>query len=266
MEEPPVIALHPLTSAVVKLELMFNDLIVAVGSGFVWDDGNSLSLVTAWHNLTGTNPFTNQSISPTGVRPDSINCIFLSPIPNFPYSVNFPLYEPDGSSIWRIHNKYGPSVDIATFPIKPSNLELTICQAINKLSQSNLPIRPGAAVFAIGYPKGLSIAGTAIWKNATIASEPQLTIITENPGYILIDTATREGMSGCPVVVYRDRGYEKSSADLMLDGVEIRFLGLYTGRLASADILEAQLGMVWPLNLVQEVVEAGVRDQFTLLG
>ena len=51
VEEHPVIPLHPLTSAVVRVELMFNDLIVAVGSGFVWDNDNSLSLVTAWHNL-----------------------------------------------------------------------------------------------------------------------------------------------------------------------------------------------------------------------
>ena len=62
-------------------------------------------------------------------------------------------------------------------------------------------------MFVLGYPKGISGGrGFPIWKRASIATEPDI----QHDGLpkLLVDTATREGMSGAPVVAIADGDFE----------------------------------------------------------
>ena len=107
----------------------------------------------------------------------------------------------------------------------------------------------GAEVFVLGYPFGIGPCGLPIWKRGSIASEPD--ILSPDQLYIFIDTASRPGMSGSPVIrrSWGSHSYE-NGAVATGPGAETKFVGIYSGRLASSDPLDAQLGLAWPAALV----------------
>jgi hypothetical protein len=41
---------------------------------------------------------------------------------------------------------------------------------------------------------------------------------------------------------------------------ETRFIGVYSGRLSTSDPLDAQLGLVWPEALVDEIASGAKRE------
>jgi len=71
----------------------------------------------------------------------------------------------------------------------------------------------------------------------------------EDPAF-LVDTATKQGMSGLPVYMYIRRGYTSCHEGIILAVKNKRhFLGIYSGRLGN-DSMEAQLGIVWTKDAV----------------
>lgn len=108
----------------------------------------------------------------------------------------------------------------------------------------------GEDCFIIGYPRGLSGDGrTPIWKRATIASEPNNTY--KGDLVFLVDTATREGMSGSPVFLVRR---EAALSDRNRRGIDEekkeKLIGVYSGRIG-ADELGVQLGIVWSVEMLR---------------
>jgi len=59
-------------------------------------------------------------------------------------------------------------------------------------------LRVGHELFVLGFPEGISASDLPIWKRATIASEPNATV--DGLPILLVDTATRRGMSGGPAI------------------------------------------------------------------
>jgi hypothetical protein len=109
--------------------------------------------------------------------------------------------------------------------------------------------------FVIGYPfsKPPRLV-LPIWKRASIASEPDLDI--DNLPKMLIDTATRSGLSGSPVVMQRI-GLHGMEGGVM-KGSEIigrirNFIGVYSGRIGDNEF-KAQLGIVWKARVIDEKV------------
>ena len=95
-----------------------------------------------------------------------------------------------------------------------------------------------------------------IWKKASIASEPNIDI--QQMPYFFIDTATRSGMSGSPVVIYRKRSFtieEESTGKF--SGHITKLIGVYSGRIgADSDMIsDAQLGRVWKASVIDEIIE-----------
>jgi hypothetical protein len=43
-----------------------------------------------------------------------------------------------------------------------------------------------------------------------------------------------------------------------------RFVGVYSGRFKGADELEAQLGLVWHRNVIEEIIAGGVVGSYQL--
>lgn len=74
-------------------------------------------------------------------------------------------------------------------------------------------LRVATDVFVLGYPKGISGGGEfPIWKRASIATEPDIQLGTLPK--MLVDTATREGMLGAPVIAVARRGVLEPEARL----------------------------------------------------
>jgi len=118
----------------------------------------------------------------------------------------------------------------------------------------------------MGFPHGLSgVDGLAIWKRGSVATLPDRDI--DGLPKLLIDTATRKGMSGSPVIVRRSglirRRGEKSDAPIVssdIIGTAEGFLGIYSGRIGD-DELGVQLGLVWRAEVIDEIIRGGVRGK-----
>jgi hypothetical protein len=106
----------------------------------------------------------------------------------------------EGNSNWHgreypitayVENEQAGELEISQVP--------AVCPANHaSLGLQNIRLETGLDVFVLGFPRGMSGgAEFPIWKRGSIASEPNFDI--DNLPKILIDTATREGMSGAPV-------------------------------------------------------------------
>jgi hypothetical protein len=145
----------------------------------------------------------------------------------------------------------GQLVDFGMLPLSPK--EEPDWYAINQLKTLDLSLAIGQDVYILGYPFGISSGGYPIWKRASIASEPQ--VLTQAQPYILVDTASRPGMSGSPVIRRSWDNHSLSNTSLLTTvGAETRFIGVYSGRPSTTDPLDAQLGLVWPARLIDEIL------------
>ena len=68
-----------------------------------------------------------------------------------------------------------------------------------------------------------------------------------------IDTATREGMSGAPVIMYRKRPVILYG-DGKLSEHHAEFIGIYSGRVIPKDLIEVQLGKVWKKSCLPQII------------
>ncbi|MBT9098722.1 trypsin-like peptidase domain-containing protein [Methylovulum psychrotolerans] len=235
-------------------------------TGFVYEYLNRYYLVSNWHVFSGKHAITLKSLHTQAALPEKIRIHF--PIEGkigTTKTINCPLkHESNDSYFWLEHPEKN-KIDVAALPIDWQTEYATY--PINHVNEAR-GIRDfpegfyvGQEVFILGYPRGIKGGGgLPIWKRATIAVEPYLSMDGNNLK-ILVDAATREGMSGSPVIV---AGTPDSS--VLFDGkvqvINIRpfklFLGIYSGRIAGDDEFAAQLGIVWKEQAIREIIEANI--------
>jgi hypothetical protein len=163
----------------------------------------------------------------------------------------------NNSPLWLVHSTHKNQIDVVAVAI-PNYADVAM-YAINTLSQLDLAVRIGVDVFVLGFPFGIGPAGFPIWKRGSIASEPELPGAIQR--HLFVDTASRPGMSGAPVIRRSWSSHSLANGATLEDGaLGTKFVGVYSGRLASTDPLDAQLGVAWPASLVAEIVSGGVVD------
>ncbi len=112
---------------------------------------------------------------------------------------------------------------------------------------------PTDQVSIVGFPFGLAAGGLlGIWVQGTLASEP---IIDYNGlPLMLVDSRTRQGQSGSPVIAHRSGGMVamEDGGSTVFNGPVTRFLGVYSGRIN----IESDLGFVWKMRAVIELLDA----------
>lgn len=135
---------------------------------------------------------------------------------------------------------------------------------INELEQEQrLEVEAGMDCFILGFPEGLFGAGfTPIWKRGSIAAEPYL----GHPHYI--DSATRRGMSGSPVIIRHSGMFAPRGSPGVMTGEEVigtveRFVAIYSGRIGD-DELGGQLGKAWQSGFLNDVLTLATRGQHPL--
>lgn len=241
--------------ATVPLEMFFNDTHLAMGTGFVWKAGEQFFLITNWHNLSGRDPITGKHLSKTAAEPNRLHIWWnKKEMLGGKFRMVHNIRDPHDTPLWWVHPTHGNAVDVVALPIAaPADAEM---YPINSMPADTLSIQIGMDVFVLGYPFGIGPAGLPIWKRGSIASEPNLA----SAGLILVDTASRPGMSGSPVI-RRSWG-----THILEDSIETgqetatKFVGVYSGRIASTDPLDAELGLTWPAYLLAEIVAGVKRD------
>lgn len=134
----------------------------------------------------------------------------------------------------------------------PAILAVTTIEATIEPLNEETPVHVGSDVFILGYPFGITGGEKLpIWKRASIASEPAIDL--DGLPKIFVDTASRPGMSGSPVILKQRRQATIIQGNL-ISRYSMRFIGIYSGRIGSNDQLQAQLGIVWKAHVIDEII------------
>jgi hypothetical protein len=235
---------------------------LACGTAFFFEEEVQKYLVTNWHNLAGRHPKTRQVLDKNwGDVPNKIK-IYKHDLKRLGQSdaIEIPLVNAGKRPVWFEHPIHGSNIDIGILPIAADQSQnvYSIDAAIKDIDPfDSLPINVGESVFVLGFPFGLSGSSYfPIWKAAIIASEPEIDI--NKLPFFYIDTATRQGMSGSPVMQREPRSVFIMEENKM-SRYRCTFLGVYSGRIGAKDELAAQLGIVWKASCLLEIIDARKR-------
>ncbi|MFC1491673.1 trypsin-like peptidase domain-containing protein [Nitrospinota bacterium] len=251
------IGIDEYSGAALPIQMIFEKAVIATGTAFVMTHDEQPHLVTNWHNVTGMNPLTGEHISTTAAEPDKFRT-WLPVEGNLGAwkTIEIPVVEVDGTPLWREHPDFGRNVDVAAIPFDcPDGLTF---YPVNKMGQkSDMKVSVGHDIYILGFPFSLSPIGAfPVWKRGSIATEPELDI--DKLPKFMVDTASRPGMSGSPVIQRSWGSYLSDDGSMgMGTGTFTKFLGIYSGRIGAEDELKAQLGIVWRAEAITQILRSG---------
>jgi hypothetical protein len=226
-------------------------------TAFVWKHGQQHYLITNWHVVSGRNTMTRCLETPAA--PDMLRCQFNIRIGDFgKQRWGIPIRDDQHRPLWLVH-PCKPDLDVVAIPIPVTGTQPSVSMyPISALLSRPLNIKIGMDVFILGYPFGSAPPAFPVWKRGSIASEPDLVLMTT--GYYLVDTASRPGMSGAPVILQNwTNDFVDGAVRAFNDKPATNFIGVYSGRLHAAKE-EAQIGMVWHASFVEEIIALNTRD------
>jgi hypothetical protein len=256
-----------LSAVAFRLRTFRDAMPLGTATGFLYRaKSQSVFLTTNFHVLAGCNPQTNQPLHPGGALPNRI-AFHLPTVEKEAiryHKKELSLLDNDSALLWKVHPRSGNSVDVAALDLghEQSVQAWTINDAWQDPLFDTFLLRPGLDVFVIGFPLGIAVAKhLALWKRGTIASEPMFDV--DGRPIILIGSAARGGMSGSPVIAQIQGlwggggggGAGMLSPDSKI-GTGRQFIGIYSGRLGN-DEFQAQLGLVWKKQVIEDIVEEG---------
>jgi hypothetical protein len=234
------------------IEMFFNETNLSMGTAFNWEQSGKYYLVTNWHNVSGRDPNTGKHLSNSAAEPNQIRAWFNQKNAlGQKVAKVLAIRDQDNSPLWLVHPDHKNKIDVVALPLESfADVEM---YPINAMSHDDLSIQIGMDVFVLGYPFGIGPGGLPVWKRGSVATEPQLS--PGNQLHIFIDTASRPGMSGSPVIRRSWATHMMQSGDVSMGaGTATKFVGVYSGRIASQDPLDASLGLTWPASFVSEII------------
>lgn len=254
-------AIDEYSLSTVPIQQFFNETSLGNATAFVWFEHGNHYLITNWHAVAMIDPNTGANLHTKAARPDTLRAQFNSCRAIWEkLERDIPLRDDAGRPVWLVHPAHKRKVDVVAIPLPPPDPELNYYPINRMTREEDLSIQISMDVYVLGYPFGAPAPGFPVWKRGSIASEPQLARIGHQ--YFLIDTASRPGMSGAPVILrsWGTRILEHGGATVT-PGSATRFIGIYSGRLHTKDYLEVQLGMVWPASFIGEIIAGGKIDE-----
>jgi hypothetical protein len=262
------IRIHPLSWSSLKIDMYLDDDYVACGTCFIKRDAKGENfIITNWHNVTGYHPEKKTPLSESGVIPNNIRIAVHSAERSGKWiQMTVSLYDDEnGLPTWYEHPVHKSKVDVIAIPIEEH--ESVTLYAIDDFHFDEI-YKPGIAedVFIMGFPRGITSMGNfPIWKRGSIATDLDLDI--DGLPKLLIDSATREGLSGSPVIakhsgIVLDEPGKVGPNSII--GTVFQFLGVYSGRIMGKDELESQLGIVWKKSVIKDILEARELGEFKL--
>lgn len=249
---------HTFTSAPITLK--FNNDIIGYATGFFYRFNDKIYLVSNWHVLSGRNPHNSQPLDSNGCIPDKIDIIVHKSIFSNYLPIRYDKSENHSISLEKTkflqHPLFGQDVDVAIIEFKKgSKLAYgsdILC--INDIQQNkNIDNSVGDDVFILGFPiKSQRTNNFCIWKRGSIATE--YSINYRNKESFLVDSITKSGMSGSPVIFMANNFRTLNGSMSISTSPVTKFLGVYSGREPSADGSVPQLGLVWKAKYIEEIL------------
>lgn len=289
---------HPISLATTYLQTFRIDTegehkLRSHATGFFVRVGGAVLLLTNWHVVSGLNP-SNPSLQLTQIPSPHYIKVTVSDHKRQIYELTVPLYDPDMKPRWFEHPD-GHKVDLAIIEFPASAAKhFRFADIFSVEDEEKIDEIVGRDVMVVGYPfsreelyQGFG-EGAAyflpVWKRGSIASEPTIRL---DDRVILIDTLSRPGMSGAPVLMATDsNSYEalspRTSEVLQRiskgegsalenlaaldwsDTKEVkrksyRLLGIYSGTIGSTKLADVALGKCWHLDVIQQAINGAVK-------
>ena len=261
---------NPWNYAVAYLEMFAGEQPLGSGTSFFWLVDGRTFLVTNWHNLAGRNSLTGEVLSSSGMTPDRVAFHVYKKVSE-PDTAGF--FELNFEAIkagllvdawrprWLEHPMFGRRVDVAALDVTAEVDGYQVAHANSTEGDAALDPFASQDVFVVGFPFGLiANAPAPLWKRGTIALDPSFD--ADGLPKMLIDTATRQGMSGSVVVarhIVVGRDYPKKDgtrSQVMLYARQDSVIGVYSGR-HYPDLEKAQLGIVWKRIAIDQTIAGG---------
>lgn len=212
--------IDPLLHAAAHVRTSWRDRILTNASGFFFERGDRLFLVTSRHVLID---------EPTQHFPDRVAINLHTDADNLASSVGFsiPLYR-EGRSVWRQGKDSAGEIDVAVLEIDRTALPPTV--VYRAFTPRHLPgasdgIGIGSSLLVVGFPLGFhdTLHHMPVVRQAVVASSFGLRF--QGHGYFLTDARTHRGTSGAPVVM---RAPERIAVP---GGLPWMLLGVHSSRL-----------------------------------
>lgn len=260
---------------VVPLKLFCGGHQLGTATGFFWLYRERVFLVSNWHVFSGRNPHTGQPIDRDCAVPDEVSFAHAHMRTSEIVEVRTEMLREDGSAAWIQHSVLGQEADVAALDVTEvlgDGLTVTIkgreqVVCVNTIPQiDNAMLKVTNDLYILGFPFGMQPTSVLpIWKRASVASEPDYPVNGHPCFYV--DTATRKGMSGSPVLL-RTRHYQlktepQSQAFHSRTPAVTQFVGVYSGRNVGHEH-EAQLGLIWRREVLDQILAESVPGNFTL--
>ncbi len=233
---------------------------MANGTCFFVMRNNKTYLITNWHIVTGKNPFTNAYIGYYAVSPDQLKIrVYKNQQHLETTDLIIDLLDDNGNEKWLVHPKYSNQVDVIALEIEIPTDKFVISPE-NFIEPFNEDTSESVKddVFILGFPFGLKTGDIfPIWKRGSLASEPLIDL--DDLPKMYIDSASRSGMSGSPVIYLEKRQFGIGDAhpgtpNAKFSNNYTKMVGIYSGRIGANDELNAQLGIVWKYRVIDEII------------
>jgi len=163
------------------------------------------------------------------------------------------LYDDNGFPLWLEHPEH-PEWDVVALPLKTT--EGLDFYPHDPWEKAFMVVSVTDPLSIVGYPFGVTGGGFfGVFTRGFIATEPILD--WNNLPVFLIDSRTRSGQSGSPVIEFSPHGGVHHTAQgLTISGGTVEhFFGVYSARINA----QSDLGLVWKPKVIREIVEAHVR-------
>lgn len=231
---------------------------LSTATGFAVEQDGTKYLITNRHVVTGLHQETDQPTHSSGATPNGIALWHHeqgAPLGSW-IRKQEPLHDSDGKPLWLVHPTHGSTVDVVALPL--TDLVNVTLYTYPIEEPERMPVLfVSQDVFVIGFPYGITGGGAfGVWARGSVATE--LDLDYENLPRFLIDSRTRPGQSGSPVIQYLTGGTVTWSdgSIAMGGGVVEQIVGVYSGRIHS----ESDLGFVWKMSVVRNILSGAVRE------
>lgn len=269
--EPKQLRINQLSYTSVPISMYFDETKqkLASGTGFIYERNFKLYLITNWHNVTGLNPITKKNVGDHAGIPDVLVLTLQTQKEPFIKWGHFPinLYDDCKKPEWLIHPKHKEMVDVVAIEIEYDKDFSGIFRPINKVKFDNFKLEISDDIYILGYPYKPNGGGHfPIWKKGSVATEPDIDY--DGVPKFYVDTASRPGMSGSPVIFKRTGIHGIENGILKPDSLigEVHgFVGIYSGRILGKTELEAQLGIVWKKEVIDDIIDGNTKDKINLM-
>lgn len=251
---------------------------LGAATGFLVRIEEQMFLITNWHVVSAMVPGSTTFLPGYPAPPDCLSVkLHATTVPQpggsqLTWRAHIvDLYDSAGRAQWLEHPVHHSNVDVVALPFAAP--DWSIGMPINELpTEPTMAAAVGMDVHVLGFPFGSKLQEfLPTWKKASLASEP--TGDYRGMPAFLMDTATRQGMSGAPIIARRWGSFLSVNAS---GGVDNRIvasatglLGVYSGRYGQPvqgpqdDLTGMQLGIGWRWSVIEEVVAGRKKGSLT---